>query len=114
MLLLRTLSRAPVAFARPLSRIPIASPQTLLFRPQPLICCRWLSSSPHNDERRLDLDKEPRTRAEFVHRYGGTTEWDAAAGRKFVDFRFDTDGKAYTLSEFKDYYSSGSSGPAAA
>ena len=35
---------------------------------------------------------------------GGTSEWEMAAGRPFVEMRFDSDGVAYTLAEFHDYH----------
>ena len=64
------------------------------------------------EERRLDLDKKPRTRREYIDRYGtehGVQKWDAAAGRRFVELRFDSDGEAYSKEEFLDYFGDGGS-----
>ena len=64
------------------------------------------------EERRLDLDRQARTRQEYIEQYGqefGVREWDAAVGRRFVELRFDSDGEAYTKEEVLDYWAGGGS-----
>ena len=92
----RLASSLLLARQQPLCRAPLLSPIPTLTR------LRALSSHAH--ERRLDLDKQPLTRTEFARKYGGTKEWDAAAGRSYVQLRCAPDGKPYTAREFEDYF----------
>ena len=67
-----------------------------------MLMCRHASFHAH--ERRLDLDKQPLTRTEFARKYGGIEEWDAAAGRNYIELRCAPNGEPYTAREFEDLF----------
>ena len=59
------------------------------------------------EERRLSLDKEPLTRTQYIAKYGeenGAEAWEEAAGRQYVELRFDSDGNAYTKEEVVKFW----------
>ena len=82
----------------------LRAPQTKLLRHQCRGLCSLVRPLYEDEERRLGLDRQPYARDAFIKRFGAA-EWERAAGRRFVELRYDTDGEAYSKREVLDYWS---------
>ena len=98
------LARRPFGGLARTKNLLLRAPQTKLLRHQCRGLCSLVRPLYEDEERRLGLDRQPYARDAFIKRFGAA-EWERAAGRRFVELRYDTDGEAYSKREVLDYWS---------